>query len=726
VTAGKEPLGGEPYYIQAASPAADLSKLVLKHDEAFFVADQRGDLLGLRDGEFGYYQGGTRFLRQLELLVNGQRPIVLNAATSDDGLQVAVDLTNADARDGEEIIYPGRSLHVARRLTLDRHALLQELVIETFATGAQPVVLTWRFAADFADVFEVRGFRRERRGQMRAGVIETDGVILGYRGLDGMERRTRLAFAPAPDHLESGGARHRLHIAAGERLVVRVIATALNGAGARTPAAPPPFAELLARRERAASRSGIRRVEIRTSDDRLDRWIERSRLDLQMLVTDTRDGPVPYAGIPWYVAPFGRDSAITALQLLPFAPELARGTLRFLARHQGRTDDAFTDQEPGKILHEYRRGELARCREIAFLPYYGSVDATPLFLMLLAEYVRWTGDLELARALWPNALAALDWMRRNGERAGSLLSYQCRSPRGLVNQGWKDSWDAVMQASGALAIPPIAPVEAQGYKVAALDGAAELARRLGDADTASAFAMDVRTLQQRIEERYWMDGEQFYALAIDADGAPCEVITSNPAHCLWSGAIDAERARLVARRLLDADMFSGWGLRTLSTRERRYNPMSYHNGSVWPHDTAIAAAGLRRYGLTESFLVLTTGLFEAVLGWDDLRMPELFCGFARRPGYGPTRYPAACSPQAWSSGVAFHLLGSLLGLDPDAAANRLTLRDPVLPEWLEWIEVRGLPVRDSRIDVRLSRGKRYAAVEMLDRRGDAEIVVVRR
>jgi glycogen debranching enzyme len=723
VTAGDEPLIGEPYYIQAASPAADLPKLVLKHDEAFFVADQRGDLLGLPDGEFGFYQGGTRFLQQLELLVNGQRPILLNAATSDDGLQVAVDLTNADVRHGEEIVYPGRAMHLARRLTLDRHALLQELAIDTFATVAQPLILTWRFAADFVDVFEVRGFRRERRGQMRPGAVDPDGVILAYRGLDGVERRTRLAFTPRPDHLDGGTARHRLELAPGQRFIVGVSATVLDGA-VRAPS-PPRLPELLARRERAAGRSGMRRVEIRTSDDRLDRWVERSRLDLQMLVTETREGPVPYAGIPWYVAPFGRDSAITALQLLPFAPELARGTLRFLARHQARVDDAFTDEEPGKILHEYRRGELASCREIVFLPYYGSVDATPLFVILLTEYVRWTGDLELARALWPKALAAVAWMRDNGGRADSFLTYQCRSPRGLVNQGWKDSWDAVMHASGALAAPPIAPVEAQGYKFAALDGAAEVARHLGQAAVAEALAAEASALRERFEQRYWVPHEQFYALAVDGEGAPCEVITSNPGHCLWSGAIDGERAKLVARRLLDDDLFSGWGLRTLSSRERRYNPMSYHNGSVWPHDTAIAAAGLRRYGLNDPFLTMTTALFEAVLEWGDLRMPELFCGFDRKPGYGPTRYPAACSPQAWSSGAVFHLLGTLLGLRPDAAANRLTLRDPLLPEWLEWLEVRGLPVRDSRIDVRLSRGKRYAAVEVLDRRGDAEIVVVR-
>ena len=438
------------------------------------------------------------------------------------------------------------------------------------------------------------------------------------------------------------------------------------------------------------------------------------------------DGFVPYAGIPWYVAPFGRDALITALQLLPFEPEIARGTLRYLARLQGTVDDAFTDQEPGKILHEYRRGEMATCREIPFIPYYGSVDATPLFVMLASAYLKWTDDVDFAREMWPAVERALAWMWAMGEAQGrGFLAYARRSPVGLPNQGWKDSHDSVMYADGRLAEPPIALAEVQGYQYAALLGAAAMAEALGRDAEVPALRARARRLQERFEADFWLPDEAFYALALDRDGAPCRVISSNPGHLLWTRIVSDSRAQIVARRLLQDDMFTGWGLRTLSSRERAYNPMSYHNGSVWPHDTALAAVGMREYGMNAQFLTLATGLFEAVLQFDDMRMPELFCGFPRVAGYAPTRYPVACSPQAWASGVVFQLIGAMLGLRPEAADNQITLARPTLPGWLTWIEIRGLRVSKSRLGMRVLQGSDGAAVELLARDGDAELVVRR-
>jgi glycogen debranching enzyme len=483
-----------------------------------------------------------------------------------------------------------------------------------------------------------------------------------------------------------------------------------------------------ARGRRSAVIDGLRGEWARVSSDHesFGRWVERSQSDLQLLLTATADGFVPYAGIPWYVAPFGRDSLLTALQLLPFAPEIARGTLRFLAGHQARANDEFTDQEPGKILHEYRRGELAACREIPFLPYYGSVDATPLFLMVLAEYLRWTGDVDLARELWPAAERALAWMAAHGsaEEPG-YLRYERRSSRGLENQGWKDSHDAVMHASGALAPPPIAIVEAQGYQYAALLGTADVAATIDRGELAPALRTRAERLRARFERDFWLDDEQFYALALDGMDRPCRVISSNPGHCLWTGIVSRARAESVAGRLLMEDMFAGWGVRTLAAGERLYNPMSYHNGSIWPHDTAVASLGMRRYGLVEPFLTLTTALFEAVLHFPGYRMPELFCGFDRRPGHGPTRYPVACEPQAWSAGVVFQLVAGMLGLVPSAAENRLTLDGPRLPAWLRWLEVHDLRVGKSRIALRATQGREGAAVELLARDGDVEVVVRR-
>lgn len=713
---------GDQYYILASTFTADLPKLVLKHDEAFFVSDRRGDFPGLPDSEFGFYVGGTRFLDRLDLRVHGQRPLVLNAAVSDDNLQVAVDLTNADVHDGDAILVAGRTLRLARRLTLYGRELCQALWIESFARQAVRVDLDWRFAADFADVFEVRGLRRERRGRMLAPVVDGGTVRLAYEGLDGVVRTSLLAFDPPPKEISPAEAIYRLVVPAGGRLELSVTVTTTEAeAEAEEPLS---LLEIVHRRREESARRREQSARVAAAHEGLNGWLRRSRGDLGMLVTETPDGSIPYAGIPWYVAPFGRDSLITAFQVLPFEPQIARGTLRFLARHQGTRDDFFTDQEPGRILHELRRGEMAACREIPFIPYYGSVDATPLFVMLLAEYLRWTGDRVLADELWPNLERALAWILGGGEGEG-YLTYARRSPVGLGNQGWKDSHDAIMHASGEAASAPIALVEAQGYKYAALLGGAEILEALARGD-GGMLRDSARRLRDRFEADFWQESDGFYALALDGGtGRPCRVISSNPAHCLWSGIVDERHAERVSARLMAEDMFSGWGLRTLSTRERLFNPMSYHNGSVWPHDTAIAAAGLRRYGRTEAFLSLTTALFDAALEWEGARLPELFCGFTRSPGLGPTRYPVACSPQAWAAGVPFHLLSAMLGLAPDARENRLSLINPVLPPWLDWVEIRDLRLGDSSLDFMVSRGSQTAAVELLSRRGDAELIVRR-
>jgi len=712
---------GDQYYILASTFTADLPKLVLKHDDAFFVADRRGDFPAIPDSEFGFYVSDTRFLDRFDLRVHDQRPLLLNAAVSHDNLQLAIDLTNADLHDGDTILVAGRMLHLARRLTLYGRELCQTLRVENFAAEAVRVRLDWRFGADFADVFEVRGLHRERRGTLLPPACEASMVRLAYKGLDGAVRTTLLAFEPAPTELTATEATYQLVVPAGGRFDLSItVTTTVSPEDGGEPLSLP---EIVRRRQEEQSRRSAAAAHITTAHEGLSGWLRRSRGDVHMLVTETSAGPMPYAGIPWYVAPFGRDSLITAFQLLPFEPQITRGTLRFLARYQGTHDDPFTDQEPGRILHELRRGEMAACREIPFIPYYGSVDATPLFVMLLAEYLRWTGDRALVGELWPSLERALGWIL-GAARDERYLRYARRSPVGLGNQGWKDSHDAIMHASGELAEAPIALAEVQGYKYAALLGAAEVADALGWPE-ASKLRELAQRLRNRFDTDFWLDAERFYALALDGDDAPCRVISSNPGHCLWTGIALDKRAAAVSDRLMEPEMFSGWGLRTLSAGERRYNPMSYHNGSVWPHDTAIAAAGLRRYGRSEAFLTLATALFEAALEWEGARMPELFCGLPRAPGLAPTRYPVACSPQAWAAGVPFHLLSAMLGFSPDAQANRLTLIEPVLPPWLDWVEIRDLGLGASRLDFAVSRGSKTAAVELLSRRGDAELVVRR-
>jgi glycogen debranching enzyme len=714
-------LVGEQYYILASEVAADLPKLVLKHDEAFLVANRRGDLPNLPHTEFGFYVDGTRFLRRLELRLHGHRPLVLNAGVSEDAVQAAVDLTNPDVALGPHVLLPGRSLRIARRLTVHRAQLYQQLLVEAFNREPLDLSLTVHFAADFVDVFEVRGHPRERRGRLLQPVVDGASVRLAYRGLDDATRTATLTFSPPPDRLDDTCVEYQLSLAPGTTAELTAVV------GAATEVAPPRkvlgYGEALRQRRAVADRLGG--AEVRSNHDLFEVWVQHSRRDLHLLLTETPDGFVPYAGIPWYVAAFGRDALITALQVLPFEPAIAAGTLRFLARHVGRVDDAFTDQEPGKIIHELRRGEMAACREIPFIPYYGSVDATPLFLILLAEYWKWTADVALAHELWPVAERVLGWMLRSADAHGGYLTYARRSPRGLVNQGWKDSHDAIMHASGHLAEPPIALAEVQGYQYAALLAAAEMADALRLSDRAPALRERARRLRDRFEADFWLPDEAYYALALDRAGQPCRVITSNAGHLLWTRLVSESRAHIVARRLMADDMFTGWGVRTLARGERLYNPMSYHNGSVWPHDTAIAAVGMRRYGFADPFITLSTGLFEAVLQFENMRMPELFCGFPRVDGYGPTQYPVACSPQAWAAGVVFMLIASMLGLTPDAADNQLTLNRPRLPGWLAWIELRGLQLRSSRMTLRASQGQDGAAIEMLSRVGDAELVVRR-
>jgi glycogen debranching enzyme len=715
---------GEHYYILASSVAADLPKLVLKHDTAFLVADRRGDLPNLR-GEFGFYVDDTRFLSLLELRLHGQRGLMLNAGLSDDALEAAIDLTNPDVFVNPMVLLPGRSTRMLRRLTILGSQLYQGLSVEAFVQERHDLEVTLAFAADFVDVFEVRGHPRPRRGELLPPEVDERSVRLGYRGLDDVVRTTTLTFDPPPTRLGADGAEYRLVVAPRQRQEIAVVATA-----SRQPARSAPrvlsFRDAAARRRARVERLDSEAARIRTSHDLFDHWLARSRHDLHLLLSETPEGFVPDAGIPWYVAPFGRDALISALQVLPFEPDIARGVLRYFARHQGTVDDDFTDQEPGKILHELRRGEMATCREIPFVPYYGTVDATPLYVMLAGEYLQWTSDVDFAREIWPAVERALGWMARAGaaQKAG-YLTYLRRSPVGLVNQGWKDAHDAVMHADGRLAEAPIALAEVQGYQYAALLSAAAMAETLGRHDEAPALRARARRLQERFEADFWMPDQAFYALALDADGVPCQVISSNPGHLLWTGIASPSRAQIVTRRLMEDDMFTGWGIRTLSGRERLFNPMSYHNGSVWPHDTALAAAGMRAYGLTSPFVSLAGGLFEAVLQFENMRMPELFCGFTRVPGHGPTRYPVACAPQAWAAGVAFQLVASILGLRPHAAENQLTLARPTLPPWLTWIEIRGLRVAKSRLAVRITQGTDSAAVELLARDGDAELVVRR-
>ena len=721
-----EPAPLAPFHIQTSPEAAAIPKLVLKDEESFFVSDRAGDFPAHFEGELGFYHRGTRYLRWLEVRLNGTRPLLLGAEVSPENDQILVALTNADLRGADGTLVPRNTIYLDRLLSIAGPRLVQSFTISSYHDVPCTVTVELIFSSDFHDVFEVRGMRRPMRGRL-IGEHRANGTVrIGYEGLDGVRRTTELAFAPSPALVASSRAVYQLSLASNQPARIDVTVTAAAGdihepaSGARVSGAsmhgPGPEHDHLRKQS----------TVIETDNPAFNALVARSLVDLQMLLTSTAAGRIPYAGVPWYVAPFGRDSLITALQLLPYHPGVAAATLRFLATWQGRKSDAFRDEEPGKILHEYRQGEMANCREIPFIPYYGTIDATPLFVMVLAEYARWTADLAFVRELWPAARAALAWMREHGDRDGDgYLEYATRSSLGLGNHGWKDSEDAVSHADGRLARPPIALVEVQGYAYAAFRGGAELAHLLGDDDTAATLRQAADRLRERFNQDFWMEDEGVYALALDADKRRCEVVASNQAHALWTGIVHENRAPLVARSLLADDMSTGWGIRTLSARERRYNPMSYHNGSVWPHDNAIAAAGLSRSRLAPAALAIASGLFDASRHFEHARLPELFCGFARHREYGPISYPGACAPQAWAAGSVLQLLTSLIGMTPDAVGGRITFLAPVLPPWLRFVELHDLRVGRAVLDLAVSRGRDGASVELISRRGDVELIVRR-
>lgn len=558
---------------------------------------------------------------------------------------------------------------------------------------------------------------------VRGGCLPAVGgprMVLRYLGLDGIERRTRVESAPGPERIDDGTFVFRLLL---EPHAVEDIEIAVSCEIDDERRETAPFDELFGRlRERVALRRA-RDCRLVTSNESFNRWFRRSSADLGMMITDTAHGPYPYAGIPWFSTPFGRDGLITALELLWAAPDVARGVLTFLAETQATSIDDARDGQPGKILHEMRGGEMAALGEIPFGRYYGSADATPLFVMLADAYFERTGDAAFIARLWPHVLAALDWMDQFGDIDGDgFIEYARRSETGLVQQGWKDSADSVFHADGSLAEPPIAICEVQGYAYAAWMGAARLAVVAGSPGQAEGWRARAAALQARFEEAFWCEDLGTYALALDGGKRPCRVRTSNPGHCLLTGLVGPDRARRVADTLLSDASFAGWGIRTVAAGEWRYNPMSYHNGSIWPHDNALIAAGFARYGLTGAAARVLTAMFDLSETVDLHRLPELMCGFHRRGRDGPTLYPVACAPQAWAAGAVYLLVSACLGLRIDASERRLSFSRAVLPDRLEWLRIDNLSIAGSDVDLLLTRHAHDVGVTVLRRTGELQII----
>ncbi|HYW62389.1 MAG TPA: amylo-alpha-1,6-glucosidase [Bradyrhizobium sp.] len=708
-----------PFYIPATGPASR-PRRTLKDGDTFIVVDSHGDIGASPGGTDGLFHGDTRFLSRLELLLNGVQPLLLGSNVRDDNSQLTVDLTNPDIYFDQRLVLPKDTLHVVRTIFLWGDTAYQRLAIRNYGDHVVDLQLTILFDSDFADLFEVRGLHRSKHGLIGHASGAATGVLI-YDGLDGKRRQSALNFDPQPAELTQTSASYAIQLS--PKAAKAVFLTV--GCGIPAPPKPVPFLRGLRAAHRALRRASQNASTVVSSNEIFNEIVCSSMADLCMLMTQTPQGRYPYAGIPWYSTTFGRDGLITALQTLWLDPRIAEGVLRRLAAFQATTYEDASDAQPGKILHEMREGEMAALGEVPFGLYYGSVDATPLFVMLAGLFAERTGDDAIIVELWPAIEAALSWIDGPGDLDGDgFLEYYRATERGLANQGWKDSEDAIFHADGRLAKGPIAVAEVQGYVYCAKQVLARCAERLGWTERARLLKAEADQLAERFDTSFWCPELGTYALALDGDKEPCRVRSSNAGQVLFTGIARFDRAVEVADGLLRPEFFSGWGIRTIANSEARYNPMSYHNGSIWPHDNALIALGLARYDLKRSLERMFAGLFDAATYFEMRRLPELFCGFQRSRGRGPTHYPVACSPQAWASATPFTLIEASLGLQFDPAANEIRLRNPRLPPFLDELVLRNLMLKQSSVDLKVRRHANEVSVEILERRGQIQVSAV--
>lgn len=703
----------DKFYILSTSSFADDRTIVIKQGDSFGIFDRYGDVHTFGQGAQGLYHEGTRFLSKMEFSFQNERPLFLSSALREENELLNVDLTNPDYIDVHGNMTPRGTVHILRTKFLWKGVCYESIRFVSFGLDIVHFTIELLLDSDFNDIFEVRGMTREKKGDRQRPQTTRDQIQLSYVGLDKVERRTRINFVPEPTETEANRVRYEITLAPKE--VYEVFVSTAFEIDDRKPAVlsyKRAHDELLAYLRRIKQRAS----DIFTSNEQFNDWINRSEADLITMITFTENGPYPYAGVPWYSTPFGRDGIITAFECLWLAPEVAKGVLNYLAATQAKEENAFQDAEPGKILHEKRGGEMAELGEIPFKQYYGTIDATPLFVALAGAYYERTGDLETIRNLWQHIEAALNWIDQYGDVDGDgFVEYARKTDSGLINQGWKDSHDSIFYASGEMAEAPIALCEVQGYVYDAKLRAAQLAEAVEQPEKAQRWQREADALKARFNEAFWSEDKQTFVLALDGRKKPCNVVTSNAGHCLFSGIATPAHAAAVARTLLGDSMFSGWGVRTLSTQEVRYNPMSYHNGSIWPHDNALVAYGLSRYGMREEVLKILAGTFDTTLFVDQQRLPELFCGFKRRKGEGPTAYPVACSPQAWSVATVFMLIQSCLGLRIDAKANTIYFHKPTLPGFLEDITIRHLNINNQPVSLQIRRHVSSVSVQLLDK-----------
>jgi glycogen debranching enzyme len=713
-----------PFYISSGA-MGERARYVLKQDDSFAILDSYGDMGASSGGQDGFFDRDTRFLSRLELLIEGMPPLLLGSSVRDDNLTLTTDLTNTDIFVDGHIALARDAIHIVRTTYLWRRVLHQRIAIGNHSDSSISFKLAIFFGNDFADLFEVRGQRRPRRGTLTEELCGDGKICFIYEGLDGRTRSTSLTLAPSPFRIAASAATYHLKLNAHQSTHIYLAAAC----EAPSTIAPTTFLRGLMAANRNRRRASKNAAIIETSNTVLNETLRRAMADLQILTTETPEGAYPYAGIPWYSTTFGRDGLLTAIQMLLCDPTMAKGVLKRLAALQAVESDAASEAEPGKIMHEMRGGEMAALKEVPFGLYYGSVDATPLFVILAGLYFERTGDISTLRELWNPIERALAWMETYGDRDGDgFLEYGAENSEGLHhglrNQGWKDSFDAIYHSDGALAKGPIALCEVQGYAYYAKRLAAKCARRLNHSELADKLDHSAELLAHRFEERFWCEEIGLYAIALDGEKRQCRIRSSNAGHVLWTGIARPDRARRVADAMISSDFFSGWGIRTIAKNEARYNPMSYHNGSVWPHDNSFIALGFSRYGLGHHAERVFDATFAAATYMDMRRLPELYCGFRKRPGSAPTKYPVACAPQAWASGSLLLMLQAILGVEWEPFTNEIRFRNPRLPRAIDQIELRGLRLAGNTLDIELQRAGRHVALRVAKCTGNVEVAMI--
>ncbi len=704
------------------STEADESAFVLNHSDTFGIFNKRGNIISNPNSKNGIYHNDTRFVSRYEIKINDKRPLLLGASMDEDMEILGIDMTNQDITAGDDIIKEG-SLYLYSKKFVYKDTFYEKVALRSYSSRKHKFEIDFCYDSDFMDIFEVKKFIRLNRKREITFTKIKGGIKYSYTGIDSKERTAEYLFSGNPEDISRNHCRYTLNPEPGEEIVLSF--SIVMRAGKRDDKREDNSAALkLLNKERNKKQHYV--AEIKSSSTQFNHWVNRSTTDLISLCTDTKSGMYPYAGIPWFASPFGRDAIITALETLWAFPKLSKDVLFYLAANQAKEINKFNEAEPGKIFHEKRHGEIVSAGDLPFGMYYGSIDVTPLFIILALKYYKRTADIETISGIWENLKLALNWIDEYGdEDDDGFVEYKYKNEKGLYNQGWKDSPDAIFHSNGKIAESPIALCEVQSYVYEAKLSGAFLAGKFEEKELSRSLLLSAAELKKNFNKKFWDSKLNNFVIALDADKKPCRINSSNGGHCLLSGIADDKHIKALVENLTSDKFFSGWGIRTISEDSVCFNPLSYHNGSIWPHDTTLITYGISKYGYKSKVSELFTGMYEAARHSDFYRLPELFCGFRRRDNEGPVTYPVACSPQAWSSAAVYMLLQSALGIEINAVKKRIIFNNPVLPSWIQEAVISNIDLGDDTAEIRFETFQNHVGINVLSRKKGWEVISVK-